>query len=318
VTTADVALRTIPKTLPLTGTLLGNRDSELAADSAGKVVATFVERGDVVRAGSVIARLDSRSAALGRSEAAAQAEAARAQRDNADVECARAEKLFAQQVISRAEYDRTRTSCQTAVHSANAARARQLIAEKAIGDSSVRAPFAGLVAERYVELGEYVTPGKVVATIVEMSPLRLEIAVPEAVAGSVQTDQDVDFSVAAHDSRTFSGKIRYVAPIVRRSSRDVVVEALVDNAESALRPGMFATCLLPIGKQTVTVVPKSAVTGSSSSPRVYVVKEGRIEERVIQLGDAHETSIAVLKGVAPGERVVSAPNAAVQDGVRVK
>lgn len=318
VTTAPATTRAVPRHLTLTGTLLANRHSELAADGAGKVLATFVERGEFVRAGAPIARLDARAAQLSRAEALAQAKGAEVQAMNARLECERAENLFAQQAISRAEYDRIKTGCSAASYTTDAAEARQGLASKAVSDALVRAPFAGMVAERFIELGEYVVPGKVVATIVELNPLRLELTVPEASVSAIQPDHPVEFTVASHPGERFVGKLRYVAPVVRRKSRDLVVEAIVDNPDSRLRPGMFATCRLPIGETRLPVVPAAAVAGTPSSPRVFVVQDRRIEERVVQLGERMGDGVAVRQGLRDGEQVVVEPSAAVKDGAAVQ
>lgn len=308
----------MPRTLTLTGTLLANRHSELAADGSGKVLATFIERGDFVKAGAPIARLDARAAQLSRAEALAQAKTAQVQAANARLDCERAETLFGQQAISRAEHDRIKTSCSAASFSTDAAEARQGLANKAVSDALIRAPFAGMVAERSIELGEYVVPGKVVATVVELSPLRLELTVPEASVSAIQPDQVVEFTVASHPGERFAGKLRYVAPVVRRRSRDLVVEAIVDNPNSRLRPGMFATCRLPVGETTLPVVPAAALGGTTTSPRVFVVHDRRIEERVVQLGERLGDAIAIRKGVFDGEQVVLSPTPAVKDGVAVQ
>src|SRR5262245_12713024 len=119
VSTADV-----PETLTLTGTLLANRESAVAADASDRVVLAPIERGDFVKQGATLAKLDSRTAALSAAEAAAQARAAHAQNDLAKTDCARADRLLREGVISRAEYDRTSTSCTSSVFNASAADAR--------------------------------------------------------------------------------------------------------------------------------------------------------------------------------------------------
>lgn len=317
VSATNVTARAMPRVLVLTGTLVANRESAVAADGIGKVLSTHVERGDFVKSGAVLARLDGRTAALTRAEAEAQAAVARSQRENAKTECARAETLFSQNAISRAEYDRLHTSCESATFSADAAVARQKLTEKALGDSVIRAPFSGLVVERSVSVGEYVNPGKTVITLVEVDPLRLELTVPETAVSAISEGSDVSFSVAAYPGTTFNAKVRYVGPVVRRSSRDLVVEALVDNAAGKLRPGMFATSNLNVGERNVPTIPESALTGLATSPRAFVIKNGALEERVVQAGDRHDGNVAILKGLSVGEQVVSKASADLRDGLKV-
>ena len=115
-------------------------------------------------------------------------------------------------MISRAEYDRMRTGCATASFSAEAAGARARMATKAVGDATVRAPFTGVIVERHVTVGEYIQPGAKVATLVELDPLRLEIAVPEHAIGAIRKTGDVSFEVGAYPNQRFSGTVRYVGP----------------------------------------------------------------------------------------------------------
>ncbi|HEY8946004.1 MAG TPA: efflux RND transporter periplasmic adaptor subunit [Polyangiaceae bacterium] len=318
VTTTDVAERAMPKWLTVTGTLVGNRESEVAADVSGRVLDTNVERGSVVARGAVLAKLDGRTAMLTRREASARAAAARVERDTAKLECERAEQLYRANAISRSELDRTRASCQSSDHTEQAALARQSMAEKDLVDSTIRAPFSGMIVERNVSVGEFVNVGTRIATVVELNPLRLELTVPELASTAVQVGNTVRFELKAFPNEHFSGKIRYVGPVLRRATRDLVVEALVENPEHRLRPGMFAEAQLRLGEERLPVIPKTALAGAEPSLRAFVVKQGVVEERVVLAGNAEGDSIAILKGLNVGERIVTHPTAEVKDGVRVR
>jgi len=314
----QVGARQVPRELVLTGTLVGNRQSDVAADTAGKVTATFAERGELLKKGAPIVKLDASNAALSSAEASAQVQVARAERENARLECDRAEKLFAERVISRAEYDRMRTSCATASFSAEAAGARAQMASKAVGDATVRAPFSGVIAERHVSLGEYVQPGKRIATLVELDPLRLEIAVPEHAIASVREGSTVKFEVAAYPNQRFSGAVRYLGPSLRRAGRDLVIEAIVPNANRLLYPGMFATTRIVVGSDARPILPASALGGNGSSRRAFVVKDKHLEERVVLIGEPVDSGFSVLSGVNAGDRVALQIGGDVKDGVRVE
>ena len=311
--------RAVPHTIALTGTLVAAREAEVAADGAGRVLATLVDRGDLVEAGAPLARLDARSAALASAEASASAAAVVAQQQNAALECQRGERLFAGNAISRAEFERISTGCATSGHSVDAARARQGMAQKALGDSLVRAPFRGVVVERRVEVGDYVAPGRSVVTLVDASTLKLELSVPETAIASVVGGRVVTFSVAAYPAREFSGKVSRQAPSLRPKSRDQIVEVAVDNADGALRPGMFAAARLAVGEDRFPVVPSGAVTGQAPSERLFVVtRDWRLEERVVSSGERVGSGLAIAKGLAPGEMVVATAAPLLRDGIKVK
>jgi membrane fusion protein, multidrug efflux system len=315
---ATVDERAVPRTVALTGTLVANREAEVASDAAGRVLATFVERGDLVSSGAPLARLDARAAALGTAEAAATAAGLRAEDENAKLECERAERLFAQKAISRAERDRTATTCTSASSQRSAADARAGLARKNLSDALIRAPFTGVVVERGVDVGEYVAPGRTVATLVELRTLRLELAVPESATSAVKAGGTVTFEVAAHPGREFSGVIGRLSPKLRTESRDQLVEVAIDNAEGALRPGMFATARLVVGEDRLPSLPASAVVGRAPSERVFVIKNSRVEERIVSSGVKTGERVALRKGVAPGEVVILAPSDKITDGARIR
>jgi membrane fusion protein, multidrug efflux system len=318
VETITVAERPVAQHLTLTGSLAANRRSMVASDGTGKALATFVERGAYVRAGEPLVRLDTRGAVLSRAEAHAQVAAARTLSERARADCARAEGLFAQEAISRADHDRMMAECRAAAAQAEAATARESLAGKALGDAVVRAPFAGVIDERSVTIGEYVRTGQPVATIVEIDPLRLELTVPESSVASVREGQEVAFEVAAFPDEVFRGTIRHLGGSMRRASRDLVVEAVVANPERRLRPGMFAVARVAIGVAPLPVIPLAAVRLGGEHPRVYAVQGGRLEERLVQLGRPEGDEVAVLAGVRPGDRLVTGELAELRDGLRVE
>ena len=313
-----VGQRQVPQYLTVTGSLSANRKSDVAAEGMGKVSATYVERGAMVAARGPLVRLDARAASLTASEAHAMGEAARSQRALAQTECARAERLFAQDAINRAEYDRMKTQCTASEWSTSAALTRVELAGKAVGDSVVRAPFAGLVVERYPQVGEYVRPGQPVATVVEIDPLRLELTIAESHVATVREGQSVEFEITALPGQTFQGTIRYLGPAVRRASRDFVVEAVVKNPEKRLRPGMFAVARVRTGERQLPVIPRSAVRSDGTTDRVFVISAARLEERIVQLGEVLGDDVAVLAGLRAGERVAKTAAPDLRDGARVE
>ena len=190
VETAPVELRRMPRYLTLTGSVVANLQSEMAANVSGRVVATLVERGQAVKGGQVIAIVDSKAAGLSATAASAQANFADTQVGQARQDCARAEQLMATNAIAKAEYDRLKSQCAAQLWSANAARANASLAKKLAGDTQIRAPFSGIVGERYVNPGEYVQPPTRVASIYSLDPVRVSISVPETAVALVKDKQD--------------------------------------------------------------------------------------------------------------------------------
>jgi membrane fusion protein, multidrug efflux system len=318
VTTEVVVPLKVPRSLRLTGTLRGNREAELAANSSGRVVSVSMERGAPVKMGQVLATLDLRAATLSAAEARAQAESVRAQEEQARQECERYEALKAKGALSELEYTQRMTQCRTLPLSAEAATARAALATQTVGDAEIRAPFSGVIAERYLELGQYVRQDSRVATLVATDPIRLEFAVPEAEVGKVAEGSAVTFRVSAHPDQRFRGSIRFVSGVVRRDTRDLVVEAVIENRERKLLPGMFAEVELTVGAQELPSVPQTALVQREEHARVFVLNQGRVEERVLALGPTQNGRVAVLQGVSAGERVVTSDPSGLINGQRAQ
>ena len=308
----------MPRSLSLTGTLRGERQTDLAANANGRVLEMLVERGAEVKKGALIARLDVRAAALSAAEAQASVALARAQEATATRECDRSKNLLAKGVISQAEFDRTSDLCRTSPLSVAAAAARVNSASQGIGDGQIRAPFDGMISERFVEVGEYVRQDSKVVSLVAIGQLRLEFTVPEASLASVKEGGPLTFTVTAYPDRKFTGTVRFISAALRETTRDLVAEAKVENADRALRPGMFASIALATGEAPSTVAPKSAVVLKDGRARVFAVVDHRLEERVVQTGVEKDDLVAVVRGVRAGDKLVLKPSEALQNGQAVE
>jgi len=318
VTTATASERPVPEYLTLTGSLLADKESDIAADANGKVLSTKVERGQTVKKGELLATLDASAAALSARAALAQEQFAKTQAEQAKTECDRSKQLFDSGAISKAEFDRTQSQCTGSQWSVAAAAAQHGSAAKMVGDSAIRAPFSGIVGERYVNVGQYVQPSTRVVSLYAIDPLRLELSVPEANVALIRQDLPVEFRVSAYGDQGFVGKVRFISPNVRHESRDLVVEAVVPNADGKLRPGMFATVRLKVGEKPAVVVPLTTVRKDLEPPRTYAVLAGHIEERVVQLGQELEGLVAIVSGVKIGDALVVNPPKTMHDGQRVE
>ena len=247
ITTAAVESRSIDRFIRVTGSLRADEQAEVSAEVGGRVIATPVERGTRVSEGTVLIRVSpaEASAQLQEAEAnASQIEArlglrdgaafdpkavpdvmnARASLEFAEGEFSRIRSLLDQKVVSQSEFDQRRTQVEAArqqyqmaqnsveqsFRSLQAARARVELARKAMADTEVRAPFSGLVAERLVSAGDYVTRGTKVATIVRIDPLRVELTIPDRLsAGQGRTaGAPVGRRVSGEDSRRSSASFR--------------------------------------------------------------------------------------------------------------
>jgi membrane fusion protein (multidrug efflux system) len=320
VTVSLIAARDLkaPRFVVLSGTLIGAEEAQVAAGAAGKVIATYVERGSVVKKGAVMVRLDSRAATAQAAQAAADAEASKLQAQQSRLDCDRTEQMFQKGAISKADYDKAHTQCESSKWTVSSAEARKTLTAEALRDTEIRAPFSGMVVERAVTAGEYVQAASRIATLVDTDSLRVEITVPEADIPFVKAGMQVDFQTSGGSDTRYHGKIRYVGPAVRRQSRDAIVEAVFANQTHQLRPGMFVTARLALGEETLPAVPSKAVRDEGTLKHVFVATGGRLEDRLVQAREPIDGQVPIVSGVKAGEQVVAELTPDVRDGAKVK
>jgi multidrug efflux pump subunit AcrA (membrane-fusion protein) len=265
--------------------------------------------------------------------------AARANYELAEKNLQRALKLIETGDVSRASYDQLKAQrdalrenyqamlaqarqnfAAVAVARSNVANAQSQVdlARRALAYTVINSPIDGFVAERPVDLGEYVTTTTKVATVVRTNPLRIRIDIPEQAIPEIKLGQAVAMTTSAWPDRSFSGRIARISPNVTPSSRTLTVEAEIDNSGGALKPGQFATVriLLPRSEPAV-LVPARAVHTESGVSRVFVIKNGHAEQRLVQLGQMEGDLIEIKQGVAADEPVATSNVELLSDGVAV-
>ena len=356
VSAVPVESRPLERYLRVTGSLIADEQAEVSAETAGRVTETPVERGTRVPAGALLVRISATETAAQLQEAeanAGQIEArlglapgqpfdprrvpevmnAQASLDWAEAEFSRIRSLLDQKVVSQAEFDQRRTQVEAArqqykvaVNAAEqsyraleAARARVSLAKKTVADTAVRAPFAGLVAERAVSVGDYVTKGMRVATVVSVDPLRVELTVPEQAVAAIKVGQQVRLTVDAYPNEEFLATIKFVSPALRVDQRALTVEAVANNRDGRLKPGLFATALIRQGEPAPALtVSEGAIETISGTSRVYVINDGRVEERIVTVGEKVGEHVEVTRGLSKGDVVVAEPRGRIVDGMAVK
>ncbi|MFN0062347.1 MAG: efflux RND transporter periplasmic adaptor subunit [Myxococcaceae bacterium] len=318
VSTTPVQVLPMPKYLTLTGSVNADKQSEVAANVAGRVTATYVERGEPVKRGLALALVDAKAAGYQAMAANAQSRAADTQVQVAQQDCARADALFAQGAIAKSDYERQKAQCTSQLYNANAARAQADLAGKLAGDTVIRAPIDGIIGERYVSVGEYVTPSAKVASVFSVTPVRINISVPESVVSQVHAGQKLNVRVSAYPGRDFPAEVRFVSPALRPNTRDLIVEAFADNTDLALRPGMFATVLLHVGDAEQPTVPLEAIRTDGTVRRMFLAREGNAFEMVVRIGVEKDGRVAVLESLSAADNVIVKPPPGLRDGTSIQ
>ena len=355
VTAAAAVEQPITRFIRVSGTLTAQEEADVAAEIAGRIVATPVERGTAVNTDAELVRIAATEVDAQAKEAqanAAQIEArlgladggsfeiekvpevanAKASSGIAKNEFDRAKTLFDGKLLSRAEYDQkwmqleaserqldvARNSAAQQYQALQAAKARVILAQKALADTVVKAPFTGAVGERFVSVGDYVTKGTKVATVMRINPLRVELTVPEQYVSVVAPGRAVMFEVDAYPGESFKGSVRYVSPSVTASTRALMIEAVVPNDAGRLKPGFFAVARIEeAGEHKAILAPSSAVRTTAGTARVFVINADRVEERIVTTGQVVGNLVEIASGLKAGERVAVSGVDQLVDGVRV-
>jgi RND family efflux transporter MFP subunit len=221
---------------------------------------------------------------------------------------------------ARQQYQTALNGAQQSFRSLQAARARVDLARKSSADTVVRSPFSGIVAERLVSTGDYVTRGTKIATVVRIDPVRVELTVPEQYLSLVKAGQPVRLTVDAYPGEVFTAKVRFVSPSLKTNQRALMVEAVAENTDNRLKPGLFVTALLqqPVSAPAM-LVPASAVETVAGTSRVFVIAaHDKVEERIVTLGEKVGDRVELATGVKAGEQVAVNPRGKLSDGVRVQ
>ncbi|HET9133268.1 MAG TPA: efflux RND transporter periplasmic adaptor subunit [Gemmatimonadales bacterium] len=282
---------TVVDAIVATGALEAEQQVSLRPDVEGRVTQLLFREGARVAAGTPLLKIDD-------AELVAQVERARADRDLAVQALERTRALLADRAAAPADLERAEAQ-------ARSARASLDLLEVRLARTTVRAPFAGVIGERLVSLGDYVTPQTALLTLQTVSPIRAAFTVPERYASELKPGQEVAFQVAALSGRTFTGRVDFVDPVVALPARTITVKAVASNADGALAPGMFLEARLATAVRTdAIVIPEEAVAPTSGASYVWVVIDGKATRREVELGVRTPGFVEVRRGVEADEQVV--------------
>lgn len=244
-----------------------------------------------------------------------QYEVAREQHETAEV----ALTQFPDRVrVAEAQLESDRSAIRVGEAELRRREADLALARKRLGDVTLRAPISGAIARRHLNPGQYVTENTAVFTIVRSDVLKFAGTVPEHFALEIRPGQPVRVRVEPVPNRQFAGRVTRVSPAVDLTSRTVQVEAEVPNPEGLLKPGLFARAALVLREdRNVAFVPEGAVSYFAGITRVFVVADGRAQERTVSLGTRKDGLVEVTKGVQPGEQVATSGLGQLHDGAPV-
>ena len=293
----------------LTSVALANQDVQVAAEESGVIRELFVDRGDVVNEGEPIARIDDR--VLG-----AQVAQARAAAELAEQTWQRRKRLWEEdRVGSEIAYLEARFAAEQSAASLEGL-------EQRLARTVIRAPFAGVLDDRFVDVGAMVNPGDPVARLVDLNPIKVVAGVPERYAREVRVGEEATVEFEVLDREPFTARIGYVGSTVDPQNRTFRIEVEIANPDRVVKPQMVAN--MAVTRQAVSdaiVVPQDALVRVENGYVVYVLAERAgttvAEARPVTLGPARRNRVVIEEGVTEGEQLIVVGHRSVADGDRV-
>src|SRR5689334_365693 len=236
-----------------------------------------------------------------------------------DEQRARRDQLKEQYEVQLAQARQNYAAVDVARTNVANAQSQLALARKSLSYAVIPAPIDGFVTERTADVGEYVSPQQKVATIVRTNPLRIRIDVPEQAIPEVKVGQSVSVSTSAWPDKSFAGRVARIAPNVSATSRTLTVEAEIENSNNSLKPGQFATVrILQDRPAPAVLVPARAVVTVAGVSRLYVIKNGHAEQRLVQTGQTEGDLIEIRNGIAADEQVATSNLEQLTDGIAIK
>jgi multidrug efflux pump subunit AcrA (membrane-fusion protein) len=220
---------------------------------------------------------------------------------------------------ARATYDLAAQQVENLRASMQQTQATLNLANKRLRDTAIRAPFAGHIKSREVTTGQYLKIQTPVATLVNIDPLRVRLAVPEKMSPWVHTGRTVALALEAFPGREFTGRITRINPAVDEKTRTFEVEALVANPRGELKPGSFVKSTIQSDKvDSILTIPAHAVAYLFGAYKVFVIQGGTVREREVRLGDRIGDRVEILDGVQAADQLAVAENGAqLKEGLEV-
>lgn len=316
---ARLEARQIGKVIPVSGSMRPVLFATVKSKQAAEVASVQVKEGEHVKAGQLLLVLDTRDLKARVDSAQAALAEAKARLSLANKNQDTNAQLLAKNFISQNAVDTTQNAVDVAQANVNNTQAQLDIAKRALEDTQVRAPFAGIVAKRMINPGEKVSPDTPLMQVVDLAQMEIETQVPVAEIPLIKLGQEISFKVDGFDGRAFNGQVGRINPAAEPGTRSISVFVTLPNADLALKGGMFAAGkVLIAGTAPVNALPAQAVREEGGQSFVYTLKDGQLDRKPVSLGRKNGDSdyVEIREGLAPGTQVVAVKADGLKQGAK--
>jgi len=288
----------------VTGSVQANESLELKSETAGKITHIYFAEGKAVKKGDLLVMVNDE-------EIRAQLEKQKFNRKlNQDIEF-RQRKLLEKDAISREEYD-------NALNKLNTTKSDIAVLEAQLEKTKIRAPFDGVIGLRYVSEGALISTATPIANLYNISPAKIEFAIPGRYSTQVRSKQKIKFTVES-DTSTFEGEVYAIEPQIDANTRTIKIRALADNTGGLLIPGQFVRVELILGSTANAIlVPTEAVIPELNGHKVFVVEKGRAKEVIVQTGVRDNLTLEIVSGLNPQDTLITTGILQLRAGLEVQ
>jgi membrane fusion protein (multidrug efflux system) len=300
----QVRVGTVAQEVSAVGTLQANESVMIRSEIPGRVSAIHFSEGQYVAEGSLLLSIDA-------AEYMAQVEQISATLELNELNFERAKRLYEEKLMSQQAYDELATRVKES-------RANLTLAKARLDKTKIRAPFSGRVGLRQVSPGDYLQPGQNIVNLEDLDPVKVDFRIPETYLGQVKTSQMVHIRVDAYPDKAFTGKIYAIDPRIDETSRTILLRARISNQDGSLRPGMFARVSVVLREHAGAVlIPEEAIVPMGEARFVFRIVEGKAALTRVETGLRLEGEVEIVKGLGPGDVVVTGGQIKLQDGIPV-
>ncbi len=322
VKTYTVARQRVSEKIAYSGTLEASKKTSITPEVGGKIARILVREGDVVKAGQVLAELETESIRLQLKQAEAGLAVAEAGYNDALKNKERMDRLINEKAVSEQQAEKVTLAFDAAKAQREQAQAGLNLAKYALNISIMKAPFSGVIAAKNAEVGDVINPmmggysgASGVLTLIDFAKVKIAVDVAENDALRLKRGQTVLLRVPSFPGREFPGEVAIANSTADPATKKFRIEALFDNAGGELRPGTFGEVVFEVSThESALAVPQKAVLNNSY---VYVVQAGKAVKRLVTLGLQNATVIEVLSGLSEGDVVIIEGNYGLSDGAAV-
>nr|WP_047575950.1 efflux RND transporter periplasmic adaptor subunit [Methylobacterium sp. ZNC0032] len=301
---ASIEIGTVSEEVEALGTLAADESVVIAPEIAGRVVFLGFKEGERVRAGQELVKLDT---------AILDAELKQAM---ADLGLARDTNERLRSLVSRGSG--TQVALDESAAKLASSEARVQLAKAKLAQSTILAPFNGVVGLRSVGVGDYVSVGKQMITLTKIDPIKIDFRVPEIYLSRLKTGQPVQMRVDAVPDRNFRGHIYAIDPVVDVNGRAIRLRANIPNADLALKPGLFARLAITVDqRENAILVPEMAVVPDAVGKMVYIVDKGKAKRVTVELGKRLPGKVEIVSGLKPDMQIITAGQMRLRDGATI-